>query len=101
MPDLKPGMTTSSRRQLEVIYKAREQAAAVGAPHNGFNMVFRMRHHAEYIAALADDAGDGVHGPVVVPVRVDHAVGRGITEQHPALAFEFCDGFTVGDVIAF
>src|ERR1700733_601943 len=39
-----------SRRQLEVIHKPREQAAAVGAAQDGFDVVFRMRHHAEHIA---------------------------------------------------
>ena len=50
---------------------------------------------------LVEDAGDGVDGAVVVPVRIDHAVGRRIAEQHPPLAFQPRDGLAVGDVIAF
>src|ERR1700691_1670239 len=50
--------TAKSRRQLEVIHKPREQAAAVGAAHDRFDVVFRMRHHAEHIATLVDDAGN-------------------------------------------
>ncbi len=59
-----------------------------------------MRHHAEHVAALVDDAGDGIDGAIVVPVRIDHAVGRGIAEDHPALAFQPRDGLAVGDVVA-
>ena len=43
-----------------------EQAAAVGAP-TSFDVVFGMRHHAEHVAALVDDAGDGVGRAVDVP----------------------------------
>src|ERR1700733_4115470 len=89
-----------SRRQLEVIHKAGEQAAAVGPAHDAFDVIFRMRHHAKHIAALIDDAGDGVHGAVVVPVWVDHAVRRRIAENHPALAFQPGDGLAVGNIIA-
>src|SRR4029078_3899641 len=60
-----------------------------------------MRHHTEYIAALVQDAGNRVDGAVVVPVRVDRAVRRGIPEQHAPLAFQPRNGFTVGDIIAF
>src|SRR5271168_4062854 len=56
--------SAKSRRQLEVIHKPREQAAAVGSPDRRFDVVLRMRHHAEHVAALVDDAGDGVHGAV-------------------------------------
>jgi len=38
--------------------------------------------------------------PFVIPVRIDHAVGRRIAEQHPALALKPRDGLAVGDVIA-
>src|ERR1700683_255022 len=59
-----------------------------------------MRHHAEHVAALVDYAGDGVQGAVVIPVWIDHAVRRGVTKRHPALAFKSRNGFAVGDVIA-
>src|SRR5262245_16644797 len=55
----------------QMIHKSREQAAAVGPAHRGFHTIFRMRHHAEHIAALVDNAGDGVHGAIVIPVGVD------------------------------
>ena len=69
-------------------------------PIDGFDVVFRMRHHAEHVAALVDDAGDGVDRAVVFQLRIDHAVGRAIAEQHPPLAFQPRDGLAVGDVIA-
>src|SRR5688572_3820597 len=49
-----------SRRLPEMIGQAGEQAAADGRPDRGFDVVFRMRHHAEHVAALVDDAGDGI-----------------------------------------
>ena len=90
------------------VYAARSSASVSPAnsprpsvtPIRRFDVVFRVRHHAEHVAALVDDAGDGVDGAVVVPVRVDHAVGRGIAENHPALAFQPRDGLAVGDVVA-
>src|SRR5258707_466473 len=50
----------------EVIDHAREQPAPVGHADGGFHVVLGMRHHAQHIAALADDAGDGIDGAVVV-----------------------------------
>ena len=38
--------------------------------------------------------------PLMVPVRIEHAVGRAVAEEHPALAFEPRDGLAVGDVVA-
>ena len=38
-------------RALQMRHEACEQAAAVGAAHDIFDVVFRMRHHAEHIAA--------------------------------------------------
>src|SRR5580704_12625224 len=93
-------MTLTTSSSCERANEPREETATVGTAHRGFDMVFRMRHHAEHVAALVDDAGDGVHGAVVVPVRVDHAVRRGVAEQHPALAFKPGDGFAVGNVVA-
>src|SRR5271166_1678766 len=87
-------------RYLEMIDQPREQATAVGPAHCGFDVIFRMRHHPKHIPALVDDTGDAVHRAVVIPVRIDHAVGRRIAEQHSALALEPGDGLPVGDVIS-
>src|ERR1700758_4340569 len=92
---------SASRRHLEMIDQPREQATAVGPAHGGFDVIFRMRHHAKHIAALVDDTGDAIHRAIVIPVRIDQAVGRRIAEQHPAFALEPRNGLAVGDVIAF
>jgi TPR repeat protein len=47
-------------RALQMRHQAREQAAAVGAAHDVFDVVFRMRHHAEHVAAVVElDVGGG------------------------------------------
>ena len=80
--------------------KPGEQTAAIGAAHHLFDVVFRMRHHAEHIAALIEDAGDAVHRPVVIPVGIGNAVRPGIAEQDAAFAFELRHGLAIGDVVA-
>src|SRR5215831_1129986 len=87
-------------RPLQRLGQSGKQPAPVGDAERGFDVIFRVRHHAEHVAALVDNAGDGVDRAVVVPVRVDHAVGRAIAEQHPPFAFQPRDGFAVGDVVA-
>src|SRR5258708_8977811 len=63
----------------------REQAAAVGAAHDVFDVVFRMRHHAEHVAALADNACDRMRRAVDIGGFVDPAVRAAITRKHPPL----------------
>src|SRR5581483_3480665 len=75
------------RRLFQRLGETGEKPASVGAADRRLNMIFRVRHHAEDVAALVDNAGDRVHRAVVVPVRIDHAVRRGIAEKHPPLAF--------------
>src|SRR5258705_1974988 len=84
-----------------VVDQTGEQAPPVGAAHGGFHVVFGMRHHAEHIAALIEDAGDRVGGAVVVPGGIERSVGRHVTVEHAALGFEPCDGLGVGDVVSF
>src|SRR6188474_3635934 len=76
------------RRLLQMRHEAREQAAAVGAAHDVFDVVFRMRHHAEHIAALVDDAGDRLRRAVDVGFLVDCAVGGAVAIEHPPLTLE-------------
>src|SRR5215831_7890390 len=52
-----------------------EQAAAVGAAHRRFDVIFGMRHHAEHIAACVEDAGDRIDRAVDVPCGIERAVG--------------------------
>jgi len=61
------------RRLLQMRNEACEQAAPVGAAHDVFDVVFRMRHHAEHIAALADDAGDGMRRAIDIGALIDRA----------------------------
>src|SRR5450759_5064910 len=86
-------------RPVQHLDQAREQPAPVGDAERRFHVILRVRHHAEHVAALVDDAGDGVDGAVVVPVRIDHAIRRRIAEHHPPLAFQPCNGLAVGDVV--
>src|SRR5262245_53088054 len=64
------------RRLFQVPNEAGEQATAIGAAHDVFDVVFRMRHHAEHIAALVDDARDRMRGAVDVGSLVDDTFGR-------------------------
>src|SRR5690606_34495469 len=70
-----------------------EKPPAVIAALGGFDQVFGMRHHAEYIAALVDDAGDIVHGAVRVR-------SRRIAEDDLVLVFHGGQRVGVGKVIA-
>src|SRR5579885_1793850 len=45
----------SSCRLCQIVDKAREQAAPVGAAQGILDVVLGMRHHAEHVAALVDD----------------------------------------------
>ena len=76
------------RRLREMIDQPGEQAAPVGRADRRLDVILRMRHQAEHVAAVVEDAGDGIGGAVEVPFRVEPAVGRGVAEEHPALAFE-------------
>src|SRR4029078_8673182 len=71
-----PRPAKRSRRLPEMVQQSGEQPAPVGTTERRFDMVLRVRHHAQHVAAFVDDAGDGVHGAVVVPVRTDSAVAR-------------------------
>src|SRR5262249_61271153 len=91
----------ASCRLLEVISYPREQTAPVGRPERRFDVILRMRHHAEHVALVVEHTGDGVGRAVDVPCRVERPIGRGIAEQHPALALEPRDRLVIGNVIAF
>ncbi len=78
-----------------------EQAAAVGAAHDVFDVVFRMRHHAEHIAALVDDAGDRIAAPLMLERSSTAPSVRAIAIEHPPLAFEPLERLFIGLVIAF
>src|SRR5260370_523656 len=78
-----------------------EQAAAVGAAHDIFDMVFRMRHHAEHVAALVDDAGDRLRRAVDVGAVVDHPFGGAVAIEHPPIAPELLQRLFYGSVVAF
>src|SRR5215207_7441300 len=61
-------LTSTGCRQM--VEKAGKQPTAVGAAHGRLHVILRVRHHSEHIAALVEDAGDGVDRAVVVPVEV-------------------------------
>src|SRR3954453_22150519 len=73
---------------------------AVGAAHDVLDVIFRMRHHAEHIAALVDDAGDRLRRAVDVVGIADLAARRAIAIQHTSLALEAANGVLVGGVVA-
>src|SRR5262249_3339812 len=83
-----------------MLHEPREQPTPIGAADYSLHVVFRVRHHAEHIAGLADDAGDGVGRAVDVPAGRGRAVGRAIAEYHPALALDARDGVGISDEIA-
>src|ERR1700710_1392250 len=78
----------SSRRAFQMRDEAGEQAAAVGAAHDVFDVVFRMRHHAEHVAGPVDDAGDRVRGAIDIGVLVDCAFGGAVAIEYASFAFE-------------
>src|SRR5438477_12514490 len=65
-----------------------EQATAVSAADDVLDVVFRMRHHPEHVAALIDDPGNRMRGPVDVGGLVDYALGGAVAIEHPSLALE-------------
>ena len=88
-------------RPIERLDQASKQPAPVGGTDRRFDVVFRVRHHAEHITSVAHNAGDGVDGPVMIPVWIDDAVRRGIAKQHTTFTFQLRDRFAVRNVVAF
>ncbi len=70
-----------------------QKRPAVIAAMGGFDQVFRMRHHAQHIAARIDDTGNVVDRSVRVGAF-------GIAEHDLAFAFETLQRFGVGEIIA-
>src|SRR5262249_36904857 len=93
--------TLKLRRFFQVRDKAREQAAPVGAAHDVFDVVLRVRHHTEHIAALADDASDGMRGTVEIGGLVDLTFRRAVAIEYAPLTFQPLQCLFVGLVIAF
>ena len=52
--DMRFGITSYAARS-QRLDQPGEQAAAVGAADRGFDVVFRVRHHAEHVAPLVDE----------------------------------------------
>src|SRR5712691_13342130 len=79
-------------RLLEMIDQPREQTAPIRRSERRFDVVLRVRHHAEHVAPLVEHAGDGVGRAIDVPCRLERPIWRRIAEQHPPLALEPRDG---------
>jgi hypothetical protein len=62
-------------RAAQVLDEALEQPATIGWTEGGFDVIFRMRHHAEHVTVLIHNARDRIGGAVVVPFRRQGAVG--------------------------
>ena len=80
--------------------EAGEQTAPVGAAHGGFDVVLGMRHHAEHIAALVEDAGDRIGRTVDVPARINLALRRHVAIEHPPLGLESRHRLGVSNVVS-
>src|SRR6478736_10554876 len=76
----------------KMLRQSGEQAAAVGRTDRRLDVILRMRHQAEHIAPLVQDARDRVGGAVDIPARIESAVGGGIAERDPAIALQPRDG---------
>ena len=82
--------------------QALEQAAPVGAAHEVFDVIFRMRHHAEHVDACS------IEMPAmefIAPLRFASAVdacrrASRIAEDHQPFAFEPRQRLVVGGVVA-
>ena len=73
------------------LQQALEQPPPVGAAMGGFDHALGVRHHAEHVAGLVDDAGD------VARRSVD---GAGVAERDAAFAFQPVERLGIGGVIA-
>jgi hypothetical protein len=89
-----------SGRAFKMRHESGEQAAAVGIAHDVFDVVFRMRHHAEHVALVADNACNRRCRAVDVVRIADFAGSAAITIKHPSFAFETADRLFVGGVVA-
>src|ERR1700704_2338409 len=65
---------------LEVISQPREQTAPIGRAEHCFDVVLRVRHHAEHVAFAVEHSGDGVGRAVEGPRGIELSIGSGITE---------------------
>ena len=91
------GLTpTVSRRAAE----PSNSGAAVGAALQRLDQVLRVRHHAEDVAALVEDAGDGVERAVGVGGVGGAAVGVDVAEGDAVLALEPGERRVVAAVVA-
>src|SRR5262249_44315262 len=77
---------------IEVLRKPLEEPAPIGGAQRRFHVIFRVRHHAEHVAACVDDTRNRVGGAVDVPFRCGGAVWRRVAEHHAAFALEPCNG---------
>src|SRR5258708_6951034 len=76
------------------------KGAPVGRADRSLDVVFRMRHQPQHVAALAQNSGNRVGRAVDIPARIELAVRPHIAERHPSLALQPRHGFAVGDVVA-
>src|SRR5215210_5451217 len=58
-----------SGRLRQMIHQAGKKSTTVGAAERGLDVVLRVRHESEHVAALVGDAGDRRQRPVDVPFR--------------------------------
>src|SRR5262245_11382506 len=78
-----------------------KQSATIGASHDVFNMVLGMRHHAEHVALLTDDACNRCRRAIDIVGVTDLAVRRAVTIEHAPVPFEATDSLFVRGVISF
>src|SRR5258708_423997 len=78
-----------------------ENLYAVDADKLGFGRAFRMRHHANYIAARVADAGDIVQRSVGIGSRRNFATRGRIAKHHAIVAVQFIQRSLIAEVVPF
>ena len=76
-----------------MLHQPGKQTAPVGATHDAFDMIFRMRHHAEHIALRIDNAGDVIDRAIWIGAC-------GIPEHDLAVILDRLQRFFVGEIVA-
>src|SRR6266542_5846118 len=77
-----------------------EEKEAVGAAHLDLGAALGVGHHPEHVAALVDDAGDVVDGPVGVGGGNHEAALVGVAEDDLAALLQARQRGRVGEVVA-
>ena len=90
----------SGRKRSPATINDIEDHEAVDAAEERLARALGMRHHADDVARLVAEAGDGVDRSVRIPRIVQPPVGIGVAKDHLAVRFELAQQFRRREVVA-